>query len=950
MSNDLKSQIAATFDATGVEAGVGKAKKSLADLATTAKASGKQAAEGIDAVGASSDSAAKATDRATRSMVAAIQRSTAALEAGGRGTAAYYAEIARQRGIDPATLKPYLEQLDQVTTKQKAAAQAASVAAPAVAQIGMSARATAAALRGVPAQFTDIITSIQGGQAPITVFLQQGGQLKDMFGGVGAASRALGGYVLGLINPLTIAAATVGVLALAYMQGSKEAEAFGKAIILSGNAAGTTTSQLGDMAREIGSRFGYTQKEAAAALATITQTGAVSAAQLQRFAQVALDIERATGQSVAKTAEVFKDLQEAPLTASVKLNEQINFLTVSTYQQVKALTEQGRATDAARVAQEAYAATMAERTKQITQNVGFLETAWKGLTKAAAEAWDAMLNIGRAETGNEQLDRLKKTLAEREQRGPLNEGTRAAFDKGNESLRSQIALMERLNGVQSQTAKQEAERSQGIRQLAEWDKQGDTFKQASAKRDEEIRKARIEGQALIAKGLITEKDLTQRIADIRKKYESADAPGKKVAKATLGYDLEKLQGTNERVQAVYGNTEKVLEALRQAGLVSEQDYFAQKRSLLESSGAAQEQFLVDSIARMQREKLTGDAKIDNDKKIADAEAHLAVQRRKNAADQVVLSIQEATSIARVQAAYEGARRVQQDYLDLQSRQQERELTGLGQGTRARSINAGVAQIEDRYQSQKRELENQRALARAIAGPAGIGAAEEKNYADRLALLDEFQTKSIDSYKTAAERKLAIEKDWTVGASEALRNYVDESQNAAKMMEDAFTRGLGSLEDALVKFATTGKLSITDMVNSIIADLARIVIKQNITGPLAQALGNVFSGGGSSPLAGATGFGDYNLSALLAGARADGGPVAAGKSYLVGERGYEVFTPSQSGTITPNDKLGGSGIVYAPVIQIDGTADKAAAMASMQRALKENNRQLVQELRTSGVLA
>nr|GFB80970.1 hypothetical protein [Tanacetum cinerariifolium] len=59
---------------------------------------------------------------------------------------------------------------------------------------GISAKQTAAALRGVPAQFTDIATSLQGGQAPLTVFLQQGGQLKDMFGGASPAAKALGGY------------------------------------------------------------------------------------------------------------------------------------------------------------------------------------------------------------------------------------------------------------------------------------------------------------------------------------------------------------------------------------------------------------------------------------------------------------------------------------------------------------------------------------------------------------------------------------------------------------------------------------------------------------------------------------------------------------------------------------------------------------------------------------
>src|SRR5689334_9755793 len=81
-----------------------------------------------------------------------------------------------------------------------------------------SAKEMAFAMRGVPAQFTDIVTSLQAGQNPMTVFLQQGGQLKDMFGGIGPAARALSGYVIGLVNPFTLAAGAAGLLALAYYE------------------------------------------------------------------------------------------------------------------------------------------------------------------------------------------------------------------------------------------------------------------------------------------------------------------------------------------------------------------------------------------------------------------------------------------------------------------------------------------------------------------------------------------------------------------------------------------------------------------------------------------------------------------------------------------------------------------------------------------------------------
>src|SRR5690606_24319641 len=100
-----------------------------------------------------------------------------------------------------------------------------------------SARELAYVSRQLPMQFTDIATSLATGQRPLNVFLQQGGQLKDLFGGVGPAFRAMGGYLLGLINPLTVTAAVIGTLALAWKQGRDEALEFDRVIALTGNTA-----------------------------------------------------------------------------------------------------------------------------------------------------------------------------------------------------------------------------------------------------------------------------------------------------------------------------------------------------------------------------------------------------------------------------------------------------------------------------------------------------------------------------------------------------------------------------------------------------------------------------------------------------------------------------------------------------------------------------------------
>ncbi|MDL5036858.1 phage tail length tape measure family protein [Comamonas sp. Y6] len=296
-----------------------------------------------------------------------------------------------------------------VTKVGDGAAAAQGVAVQSLDKITMSAKATEAALRGVPAQFTDIVVSLQGGMNPMTVFLQQGGQLKDMFGGAGAAAKALGGYVLGLVNPFTTAAAAAAAVGAAYYYGSKEQDAFIKSIVLTGNASGVTTGQLREYARQIDSVIG-TQSQAAAGLAAFTAAGVQGGDELRRYTQTAIEWERATGQAVEKTAAQFSSLQKDPLASVLKLNDGTNFLTVSVYEQIKALEEQGKKTEAAEAAMSALDATMRERAKAIEASLGYLERAWRGITGAAKGAWDAMLNVGRQADLNDQLQEVEKKL------------------------------------------------------------------------------------------------------------------------------------------------------------------------------------------------------------------------------------------------------------------------------------------------------------------------------------------------------------------------------------------------------------------------------------------------------------------------------------------------------------------------------------------------------------
>ena len=96
---------------------------------------------------------------------------------------------------------------------------------------------------------------------------------------------------------------------------------------------------------------------------------------------------------------------------------------------------------------------------------------------------------------------------------------------------------------------------------------------------------------------------------------------------------------------------------------------------------------------------------------------------------------------------------------------------------------------------------------------------------------------------ANDRALRSSQEWTDGAIRFLKDYVAESNDAATATEQAFATAFGGAEDSLVGFISTGKLEFQVLADSILADLARTIVRQTITAPLAGALQSAFAGGG-----------------------------------------------------------------------------------------------------------
>jgi len=143
-----------------------------------------------------------------------------------------------------------------------------------------------------------------------------------------------------------------------------------------------------------------------------------------------------------------------------------------------------------------------------------------------------------------------------------------------------------------------------------------------------------------------------------------------------------------------------------------------------------------------------------------------------------------------------------------------------------------------------------------------------------------------------------------------------------------------ISDALVD-AIQGTRSLADAARSIINDLATSLLRLGVNTLLKRSFGGIFS----------------DLPGL-----ANGGPASAGRSYLVGERGPEIFTPKSSGTVIPNNMIGGGGVVNNINVSVDaGGGSQTAADSSRGKELGVAlagaiQSELIKQKRPGGLLA
>lgn len=768
---------------------------------------------------------------------------------------------------------------------------------------GKSSAQTAAAMRMIPAQMTDIVTGLATGQQPLTVLLQQGGQLKDMFGGIGPAAKALGGYVAGIVNPFTVAAAAVAALGYAYYKGSAEAGAFRQALVMSGNIAGTSADQMATMAQSMRD-VGMTTGKAAEIMTQFAATGQVAASDLKQFTATAAAMEKLVGVPVEQTVKAFAELGKAPVEASRKFNDEYHYLTAAVYEQIKALEDEGRTMQAGQLAQRAYADAMKSRTDSIQENLGYVERAWNGAASAAKKAWDAFWDIGRPDSLEEKLAKAEQRL--RQMSGP---GRGFGIDARDVAAgRAEVDSLQELIRLRDRSALQQRERQ--------------TANDAAIKALDAVGK-------LQDKGLSKQEQLNKALKEYRANLDRIRAVNPNSEALSAANVAAGENALREKFK------EKAKDGTYDSLIARVQDFTAAQKAELAAGKelTAGEKLAVDVKAELERagSRVTAQQK---QRILTDLQAALAVERQTTAQRDAAKAAEDyRKALEQTEAKAEGLRRTMADSLLSQREQYDDRLSVIGLGSQSAERMASRIKIEREYARFSRQLTEEAAKNKTLESDA---------YKKGMADIESSLERALDANERYYGRVDELRGSTMLGLSQAVANYSDSAADLFGQTETLTSNALRGMEDSLVKFVQTGKLSFADLANSIVADLTRMIVKQVMFNALAGMMSGSVGETAANAMSGDSldNFISLNNGFGTTPGRASGGSVSSGGLYQVNEQGPELLHTagktylmmgSQGGSVTPHGGMG-AGTQVSVVVNNNAGRDTQATASSRTDAM------------------
>ncbi|MCQ0338383.1 phage tail tape measure protein [Escherichia coli] len=666
---------------------------------------------------------------------------------------------------------------------------------------GISVGQYKAAMRTLPAQFTDIATQLAGGQNPWLILLQQGGQVKDSFGGMIPMFRGLAGAItLPMVGVTSLAVAT-GALAYAWYQGDSTLSAFNKTLVLSGNQSGLTADRMLTLSRA-GQAAGLTFNQARESLAALVNAGVRGGEQFDAINQSVARFASASGVEVDKVAEAFGKLTTDPTSGLMAMARQFRNVTAEQIAYVAQLQRSGDEAGALQAANDIATKGFDEQTRRLKENMGTLET-WADKTgKAFKSMWDAILDIGRPESSADMLASAQKAFDEADkkwqwyQSRSQRRGKTASFranlqgawdDRENARLGLAAATLQSdMEKAGELAARDRAERDASqLKYTGEAQKAYERLLTPLEKytaRQEELNKALKDGKILQA-------DYNTLMAAAKKDYEST---------------LKKPKSSGVKVSAGERQEDQAHAAL----LALETEL----RTLEKHSGAN------EKISQQRRD-------------LWKAENQYAVL--KEAATKRQLSEQEKSLLTHEKETLEYKRQLAElgDKVEHQKRLNELAQQAARfeqqQGAKQAAISAQARGLTDRQA--QRESEEQR--LRDV-------------YGDNPAAL----AKATSALKNTWSAEEQLRGSWMAGLKSGWGEWAESATDSFSQVKSVATQTFDGIAQNMAAMLTGSEQNWRSFTRSVLSMLTEIFLKQamvGIVGSIGSAIGGAFGGGASA---------------------------------------------------------------------------------------------------------
>ncbi|EEW5161831.1 phage tail tape measure protein, partial [Escherichia coli] len=666
---------------------------------------------------------------------------------------------------------------------------------------GISVGQYKAAMRTLPAQFTDIATQLAGGQNPWLILLQQGGQVKDSFGGMIPMFRGLAGAItLPMVGVTSLAVAT-GALAYAWYQGDSTLSAFNKTLVLSGNQSGLTADRMLTLSRA-GQAAGLTFNQASESLAALVNAGVRGGEQFDAINQSVARFASASGVEVDKVAEAFGKLTTDPTSGLIAMARQFRNVTAEQIAYVAQLQRSGDEAGALQAANDIATKGFDEQTRRLKENMGTLET-WADKTgKAFKSMWDAILDIGRPESSADMLASAQKAFDEADkkwqwyQSRSQRRGKTASFRANlqgawNDRENARLGLAAATLQSDMEKAGELAARDRAERDASQLKYTGEAQKayerlltplEKYTARQEELNKALKDGKILQA-------DYNTLMAAAKKDYEST---------------LKKPKSSGVKVSAGERQEDQAHAAL----LALETEL----RTLEKHSGAN------EKISQQRRD-------------LWKAENQYAVL--KEAATKRQLSEQEKSLLTHEKETLEYKRQLAElgDKVEHQKRLNELAQQAARfeqqQGAKQAAISAQARGLTDRQA--QRESEEQR--LRDVYG----------DNPDALA-------KATSALKNTWSAEEQLRGSWMAGLKSGWGEWAESATDSFSQVKSVATQTFDGIAQNMAAMLTGSEQNWRGFTRSVLSMLTEIFLKQamvGIVGSIGSAIGGAFGGGASA---------------------------------------------------------------------------------------------------------